>query len=130
MIDLDPRHHAHTGDVDTARTAAAAAMEPRRVTANLVRVMSAHRHHGGLGLTDQELETLIPELGHTATARRVDLKADGLLDDSGMRRLTRKGRHAVAWRITGAGVDWCIRNGVPGWTPAAWDTCPTCGHIR
>jgi len=111
---LDARAHHHRGDPDTSVNAAVEACEPERVTARLRTVMSCHSAHVD-GLTDDELQRLLPELGHTAKARRVDLRDAGLVADHGQRRATRKGRPAVVWTITPEGVGWCSANAVPVW---------------
>lgn len=111
---LDPSAHHHRSDPDTSVQVAHEACEPERVTARLRTVMACHSAHVD-GLTDDELQRLLPELGHTAKARRVDLRDAGLVEDSGVRRATVKGRPAVVWTITTTGIGWCRTNQVPVW---------------
>ena len=109
---LDPDLHHHRGDPATSVEAAHQACAT--ATGRLRAVMAAHRHHPA-GLTDDELQRLLPELGHTAKARRVDLRDAGLLENSGARRPTVKGSPATVWRVTDEGHDWCVEHSVPVW---------------
>lgn len=60
-------------------------------------VLALHREHRGL--TDDDLSALMPDqLVGSLSKRRGELVADGLLVDSGRRRRTRRGCHAIVWR--------------------------------
>ncbi len=109
---LDPDTHHHRSDPDTSVAAAHRACAT--ATSRLRAVMSAHRHHPH-GLTDDELQRLLPEHGHTAKARRVDLRDADLIEATDLRRPTTKGSPATVWRITDTGRRWCETNDVPLW---------------
>lgn len=54
----------------------------------------------GLGLCDHELIELSGIPGNSARPTRIGLTRDGLLKDSGMRRLTPQGNKAIVWVTT------------------------------
>ena len=54
---------------------------------------------GALGLTDEECSTRLLLDPNTQRPRRVSLVEDGMVVDSGERRLTRGGRMATVWVV-------------------------------
>lgn len=52
---------------------------------------------GALGMTDDELERAMGRSHQTVSARRNGLKADDLICDSGMKRITRTQSPAIVW---------------------------------
>lgn len=76
---------------------AAEAIEPRlSLLQELVLVVLRHRPNG---LTDEEMQTEAVMQPSTQRPRRVELVAQGLVEDSGTRRKTRSGRSAVVWKV-------------------------------
>lgn len=49
------------------------------------------------GATDEELEKALGIKGSTQRPRRRELEQQGLIQDSGLRRLTSSGREAIVW---------------------------------
>lgn len=49
--------------------------------------------------TNDEIEVALSMNGSTVRPRIVELRERGLVEDSGVRRKTRTGRKAVAWRL-------------------------------
>ena len=82
--------------------AAAAAIEPALGTLEQ-RVLRAIVEAGPGGLTDAELQRSLKMAGNTERPRRRNLERGGYVRDSGLRRATTSGRHAVAWVATGTG---------------------------
>lgn len=64
-------------------------------------ILQLFRVRGSSGMTVDELEeiTLMPH--QTASARVHDLKNDGLIVNTGVKRKTRMGRPATVWKISG-----------------------------
>src|SRR5262245_358276 len=50
--------------------------------------------------TDEEMQVGIPMAANTQRPRRCELQALNRIEDSGLRRLTRARREAVAWRLS------------------------------
>lgn len=91
---------AYVNGSDTSREAAesiALSLHPLQQ-----KVYSALLAAGASGMTDDELEVVVGVSHQTVSARRRELVLAGRLRDSGVRRATRSGRHAVVW-TTGAG---------------------------
>ncbi len=62
------------------------------------RVLEAIRAEGDLGLTDEELQTMLGLAGNTERPRRRELQQLGLIRDSGRRRSPAPGRiRATVW---------------------------------
>lgn len=97
---------ARTEDPSTSHAAANAVQRPMgRIRAAVLRVHQVNR----AGLTDAEMVARLPDdvLASSATKRRTDLVADGILRDSGKRRPTPSGCLAIVWELVpdGARVD-------------------------
>lgn len=83
-------------DEDTSREAARS-MRPHIARLEQV-VLEAIRASGGEGLCDHEIEERTGLQHQTASARRRELVLRGLVEDSGIRRVTPSGRSAKSWR--------------------------------
>lgn len=92
---MGPGHR--NNDPDTSRQAATE--NPGRITGRQ-RVLDALREAGAKGLTDEELRGRMPAaMAHgSASKRRKDLVAIGLVTDTGTTRDTRNGHAAIVWR--------------------------------
>jgi len=91
------RRAVRASDPVTSRTAARANKEHRGRLRHLV--LECHEQHTG-GLTDDELSQMHPnELLSSLSKRRGELVDEGLLEDSGERRPTRRGVPAAVWRL-------------------------------
>jgi hypothetical protein len=84
---------------------AAAASQLHCSGAKRLAVLRAIVRAGERGATDAELESIVGLRHQTASARRNELARDGWIEDSGARRLTDSGRHAIVWVLTPAGQD-------------------------
>ena len=62
-------------------------------------IVNIDRKRGGAGACDHEIEVVTGLKHQTASARRRALVLRGLVEDSGVRRLTESGRGAIAWRV-------------------------------
>lgn len=51
------------------------------------------------GMTDEEIQEALGMNPSTERPRRVELVVMGLVEDSGVRKLTHSGRRAVVWRV-------------------------------
>jgi DNA-binding transcriptional ArsR family regulator len=90
----------HRG-ADTSRAANPSAAEKR---VQRLRVYAGIRQAYG-GATCDELEVALDMRHQTASARITELRKDGLIVDTGLRRATRSGRSARVYEIvTAAGV--------------------------
>ncbi len=79
-------------------TSAAAAREMACVTGAIIRtVYLAISERGSLGLTSDELAERVQMERSTVQPRTSELKALGLIIDSGQRRLNRNGKRAIVW---------------------------------
>lgn len=94
--DLPP--HQHHSDTSVA---AATAIAPKFNAMSESLLATIERC--GLGLTDEEGQTLLGMEGNSYRPCRVTLFDSGFVQDSGMRRKTRANRNAVVWTITTAG---------------------------
>lgn len=95
LWDVPPHPRARRGDPVTSLDAA------RSITAGRTEslIVDAYRSHRG-GLTDDELVALIPGLyGPTVRSARSRLSGRGDLVDSGVRRLSGRGRAQIVWRV-------------------------------
>lgn len=82
-------------------TSAQAAHEMRPHIARLEAVvLQCIKDAGEAGACDHEIESATGLAHQTASARRRGLVLRGLVEDSGMRRVTPSGRAAKAWRAT------------------------------
>ena len=89
----------YVSDSDTSR-AAALSVAPH--TPGLrEQVLSAIRHAPD-GLTCDDVEALMNLRHQTASARVNELRNDGAIVDSGLRRPTRSGRKATVWKVAAA----------------------------
>ena len=85
-------------DPDTSREAAKAIEgDVARLRARVLHFISSQ---GAWGATDDEIERVTGIIGSTVRPRRGELRARGLVKDSGERRKTRSGRNAVVWVAT------------------------------
>lgn len=92
-----------TEDPSTSHAAAAAVQRPvGRIRAAVLLVHQVNR----AGLTDAEMVARLPDdvLASSATKRRTDLVADGILRDSGKRRPTPSGCMAIVWQVVPDGA--------------------------
>lgn len=97
-----PAHHRHrAGDMDTAVAAAVAATDG--LTFNQIAVLRALAAAGEHGMLDHDHHAINGLGQDTAGKRRGELVRAGLVVDSGLRRLTPRGRNAAVWVITPAG---------------------------
>jgi hypothetical protein len=98
-MSLDPHTHARAGDPDTSH-AAARQLEARTM---LRRLLLAYADHDSL-----TAEEAADACGYTADEgawkRCSDLANQGLVEDTGERRLARSGRWQMARQITLAGI--------------------------
>ena len=62
-------------------------------------------YEAAFGLTDFELGDAMGRQQTSAGKRRGELRDDGLIEDSGMRRAAPSGSAAIVWRITNKGRD-------------------------
>lgn len=76
--------------------AAAVEIEPHAGTL-LLKVLAEIRRSGIIGRTDDEIEYQLGMRHQTASARRNDLVARGMIEDSGRTRRTSSGRKATVW---------------------------------
>ena len=94
------------GEVDPpaiaeSSTSRAAARRVRgRVSTVRRRVLDALRAAGSVGRTDAELSAELGVAENTTRPRRVLLRAEGVVVDSGKRRATQTGSLAVVWVLT------------------------------
>ena len=103
MLGTARADHGHrTGDPDTSVEAAVAASTD--MTHNQIIVLRALAAAGTHGLIDHEHHPVNGLDQDTAGKRRGELRALGLVVDSGHRRKTPRNRNAVVWRITPAGT--------------------------
>ncbi len=63
------------------------------------RVLAYIRECGERGSTDEEIQAALHMEGSTERPRRTSLVDDGVVRDSGKKRLTRSGRSACVWVI-------------------------------
>ena len=68
------------------------------------RVWEALFRAGPIGMTDDELEVTLDIFLDTVRPRRRGLVIDGIVEDSGKTRLTRRGRRAVVWIMKPEGL--------------------------
>lgn len=107
MNDDDYEHHkslpSHQWHSDTSTESAEAIAPKKRMLNN--KVFMELGKAGGFGLTDDEGMVALGMDGNTYRPCRIDLMHSGLVQDAGMRRLTRKNRNAVVWELTLQGSD-------------------------
>ena len=102
-LGLAPVHHAHrAGDPDTSIAAATAAQE--QLTRNQTVVLAALAAAGARGMIDHDHEAVNGLEQDTAGKRRKELQELGMVAQSPLRRKTPRGRDAIVWTITAAGV--------------------------
>lgn len=77
-------------------TSIAAARDIEPATHTLRAQVLAHIRSSG-GATDEEIQTALGMEGSTQRPRRVELIRQGLIRDSGRKRLTSSRRQAVVW---------------------------------
>lgn len=102
----DPDYHrslpAHQWHSDTSTEAAeAAAPKLRAITDKIFGLIG---RAGGLGITDDEGMVHTGMDGNSYRPCRINLMHQGLIHDSGLRRLTRRNRNAVVWELTELGA--------------------------
>ena len=92
-----PFCHTRTTDPDTSLNAARQAIGNSKLR---YLIYDLHQHHTA-GLTDNELQALIPTAHPGSVAkRRGDLTTAGLIADTGTTRLTSYGVEAIVWATT------------------------------
>jgi Fic family protein len=95
----------HVDGSDTSE-AAAAAIQPH-LSALQAEILETIKRHDQMvwlglpwpGLTCDEIEQILDMKHQTVSARILELRRKGLIEDSGERRKTRSGRKAVVWRV-------------------------------
>jgi hypothetical protein len=88
-----------TFDPDTSEAAARRSRTVGKRSRLRADILRLHQLHPA-GLTDDALaETLVGDDRGTIARRRLDLVREGLLEDSGDRRVTRRGSQAVVWKL-------------------------------
>lgn len=95
VLPLVAREAPHSGS-ETSRDAAASIRRHLPALESRVLVFIAGRD----GTTNDEIELALGMNGSTVRPRVVELRARGLVEDSGVRRPTRSGRPAIVWRRT------------------------------
>jgi hypothetical protein len=86
-------------DPDTSVAAAVKAATRAKRSRLRADILKAHQANPA-GLTDDQLdELLVDDDRGTIARRRKDLVVDGILEDSGMRRRTRRNADAIVWRL-------------------------------
>jgi len=93
----------HTDGTDTEKASASFVM-PRTGTQRASVLAELSNAYPG-GLTDDEIGERLPLYVNTGAKRRNDLKNQGWVQDSGVRRLTQTGAPAVVWELTPQGAD-------------------------
>ncbi len=94
------REHAHADDIDTSH---AAAVRAEGMAARHKEIVYAALKAGPL--SSQQIAAATG-LEYLQVVRRVsDLRNDGLVIDSGSRRLTKSGRHAAVWKLKAVQLD-------------------------
>lgn len=80
---------------------------PRAGTLRELALLAFHRAYlaGREGLTDAQLSEQTETYLYSIAPRRGELVTLGWVEDSGMTRVTERGRDAIVWRLTIAGVD-------------------------
>jgi hypothetical protein len=91
---------ARRTDPDTSH--AAARRTPGLRAADRRRVLLVHAAYPR-GLTDFELGVLVGRQQTSAGKRRGELRDEGYIEDSGLRRAAPSGASAIVWRITPSG---------------------------
>ncbi len=89
-------------DRSTSRAAARSVAQGGAQT-NRRRVFTAIIDAGNFGRTDEELQIELRLSGNSERPARVWVTREGLVQDSGRRRLTASGRQAVVWIIVPEG---------------------------
>lgn len=69
------------------------------------RVLDCLLNAGVLGMTDEELQTILAMNPSTQRPRRIELVNAGKVYDSGFTRPTASGRNAVVWRAVAVQLD-------------------------
>ena len=114
--------HAPYSDADTSRDAAES-VEPH-IERLQEMILCALKGSGPGGLCCFEIEEQLGLIHQTASARIRGLVLEKLVEASGVKRPTRTGRMAKAWRISLQGTrEWAHH-------PAGWDDhceCQACG---
>lgn len=102
---LDPLTHARTTDADTSK-AAAAALPTSRAGSMMRELLWVYRYAADLGLTaEQAAESAGYTPADGAWKRCSDLERAGLIEDTGERRTSSKGRAARVLCITLLGIE-------------------------
>lgn len=96
-----PLAHARRGDPDTSREAAEEVTP--RIRELQAEVLKYAAQCGGRGFTDPQMNDYFDCRSSTYRTRRAELVALALIEDTGTRVGTGKGRKHAVWRITGAG---------------------------
>lgn len=131
---LDPA--ARTTDPSTSHEAARAHPEVRITDRD--RALAALRAAGPNGLTDHELGEQIGRIQTSAGKRRKELQDVGLVENSGMRRLSPSGSPAIVWRArschlianTGDRTSLCGIKDAQPYGLARWKRAHDEGHAR
>lgn len=92
---------ARNTDPDTSHKAAN--RHPQKRARDRVWVLLAHQEHP-TGLTDFELAALVGRQQTSAGKRRGELRDEGLIEETWMRRPAPSGSPAIVWKITAKGL--------------------------
>ena len=105
-----PAKNVRASDPDTSR---AAALRSPSVRGHDRKVVLAAFFSYPEGLTDFELAEIVGRQQTSAGKRRGELRDEGFIEDSGLRRYAPSGSKAIVWKITEAGknqVMWILSN--------------------
>ena len=89
-----PPHQRHS---DTSREAAIEKLSTAQI--DRAKVYRYIKDRGVIGATDEEIQDGLGMDGNTERPRRRELQLAGLIEDSGSKMPTRKGRRAVVWVV-------------------------------
>lgn len=89
----------HVKDSETSKDAAISILPHAKAMRDKIYRMIEFAELNGFTVDEIEIETGYPH--QTASARVTELLQEGLIEDSGERRLTRHGRKACVWVVTG-----------------------------
>lgn len=98
-----PEARARAFDPDTSHEAAES-ISPR-LRELQAQVLAFAATDGVAGFTDRDLEAAMGDSGSTWRTRRSELTAQGLIDDTGERKVyPPKGRRHIIWQINAEGI--------------------------
>lgn len=97
-----PTKNVRASDPDTSR---AAANKMPVLRGHDRKVVLASFYTYPEGLTDFELADIVGRQQTSAGKRRGELRDEGFIEDSGLRRYAPSGSKAIVWKITQAGIN-------------------------